>query len=106
MHAALGATDTAFLQQFRQAFPGTLMLPSSPDVDTASAMLGGGLADLVVMGRPFIANPDLVERMRCGWPLAMAFDHTVYGGTAAGYTDYPFYAPSPKTDMSSAYALA
>ena len=106
VHAALGATDTAFLQQFRQAFPGTLMLPSSPDVDTASAMLGGGLADLVVMGRPFIANPDLVERMRCGWPLAMAFDHTVYGGTAAGYTDYPFYALSRKTDMSSADALA
>ena len=44
--------------------------------------------------------------MRCGWPLAMAFDHTVYGGTAAGYTDYPFYALSRKTDMSSADALA
>ena len=89
VHAAFGAADAAFPAQFRQAFRGTLMLAASPDA--ASALLDGGLADLVVMGRPFIANPDLVERLRHGWPLAMAANDTVYGGGAAGYTDYPSY---------------
>lgn len=90
VHATFGAADAAFPAQFRQAFGGTLMRPARPEA--ARALLDGGLADLVVMGRPFIANPDLVERLRHGWPLAMAANDTVYGGGAAGYTDYPAYA--------------
>lgn len=102
VHAAFGAADAEFAQPFRQAFHGTLMLPASPEA--ARALLGGGLADLVVMGCPFISNPDLVERMRHGWPLAMAANDTVYGGGAAGYTDYPLYA-RPR-ELRSAGALA
>lgn len=105
VHAAFGAADNAFIQQFRQAFRGNLMLPSPPNVATAAAMLSSGLADLVVMGRPFIANPDLVERMRHSRPLAMASDETIYGGGAAGYTDYPFYQPAHKAELTSANAL-
>ncbi|MDD5481055.1 alkene reductase [Rhodoferax sp.] len=46
-------------------------------------------ADLVAFGRPFIANPDLVERLRKGKPLAESDRSTWYGGGAKGYTDYP-----------------
>ncbi|MBF5006165.1 alkene reductase [Diaphorobacter caeni] len=106
VHAAFAATDAAFPLQFRQVFHGTLMRPSSPDTAAVSAMLDQGLADLVVMGRPFISNPDLVERMRNGWPLSMASDNTVYGGGSAGYTDYPRYQPNHEADTSSADALA
>ena len=47
-------------------------------------------ADLLCFGRPFIANPDLVERLRDGLPLAPeAPKDTWYGGRAHGYTDFP-----------------
>ena len=51
------------------------------------AVLDG--ADLVAFGRPFIANPDLAERLRKGKPLAEGDRNTWYGGGAKGYTDYP-----------------
>ncbi|CAM5191393.1 N-ethylmaleimide reductase [Oligella ureolytica] len=50
-----------------------------------------GLADLVAFGRPFISNPDLVERMQNGWPLVEPDLATFYGGTEVGYTDYENY---------------
>jgi 2,4-dienoyl-CoA reductase-like NADH-dependent reductase (Old Yellow Enzyme family) len=46
-------------------------------------------ADLIAFGRPFIANPDLVERLKSGAPLAQLNPATLYGGGAEGYTDYP-----------------
>lgn len=49
-------------------------------------------ADLVAFGRPFISNPDLVRRLREGLPLAELNRKTLYGGGAAGYTDYPAWA--------------
>ena len=51
--------------------------------------IGGGHADLVAFGKPFISNPDLVRRLRENAPLAALDRDTLYGGTAAGYTDYP-----------------
>ena len=48
-----------------------------------------GRADLVAFGRPFIANPDLVHRLRENAPLAAVNPKTLYGGGAEGYTDYP-----------------
>ena len=47
------------------------------------------LADLIAFGRPFISNPDLVERLRDGLDLAEPDRATLYGGGAHGYTDYP-----------------
>jgi len=49
----------------------------------------GGAADMVAFGRPFISNPDLVHRLREDAPLATLHIETLYGGGAAGYTDYP-----------------
>jgi len=46
-------------------------------------------ADLVAFGRAFISNPDLVERLKTGAPLAPLHPATLYGGGAEGYTDYP-----------------
>ena len=46
-------------------------------------------ADLVAFGKPFIANPDLVRRLRLDAPLNEPDKATFYGGGAEGYTDYP-----------------
>ena len=46
-------------------------------------------ADLVAFGKPFIANPDLVRRLREGAPLNVPDKATFYGGGAKGYIDYP-----------------
>jgi N-ethylmaleimide reductase len=55
-------------------------------------MLAAG-ADLVALGRPFLANPDLVARLRLGAPLNPVRDrYLMYVGGAAGYNDYPALA--------------
>jgi N-ethylmaleimide reductase len=51
--------------------------------------LQSGYADLVAFGRPFIANPDLVERFHRNAPLNELDRDTLFGGGARGYTDYP-----------------
>ena len=51
--------------------------------------VANGAADLVAFGKPFISNPDLVRRLRDDAPLAPVNRDTLYGGGAAGYTDYP-----------------
>jgi len=57
--------------------------------------VASGRADMVAFGRPFISNPDLVERLRVDAPLALPDRATFYGGDAHGYTDYPTQAPAP-----------
>ena len=57
-------------------------------------LLATGLADAVVVGRPFLANPDLAERWRRGAALNEPDPSTFYGGGAEGYTDYPTLAAS------------
>ena len=62
--------------------------------DNAAPKIEGDGADLIVFGRHFIANPDLVERLRSGLPLN-TYDRTTFYGAdppEKGYTDYPFYA--------------
>jgi N-ethylmaleimide reductase len=54
----------------------------------------GGAADMVAFGKLFISNPDLVARLRNESPLAALNQATLYGGGAAGYTDYPALAPA------------
>ncbi|MGO9771138.1 MAG: alkene reductase, partial [Roseiarcus sp.] len=56
--------------------------------ELADAAIASGAADLVAFGRPFIANPDLVERFKKSAPLAEPDPATFYGGEAHGYTDY------------------
>lgn len=56
---------------------------------TAIAAIAGGAAEMVAFGRAFVSNPDLVTRLRMDAPLAAVNRDTLYGGGAAGYTDYP-----------------
>jgi N-ethylmaleimide reductase len=73
----------------RRHFQGPLILNSDYTVDSAQAALDSGVADAIAFGRPFIANPDLVERLRTGAPLNMWDAKTFYTQGAEGYTDYP-----------------
>lgn len=85
--------EANFFVHFRKAYPGTLIVAGGFDQLSAEAALQAGKADLIGFGSPFIANPDLVERMAHGWPLAQAERETFYGlHGARGYTDYPRYA--------------
>ncbi|MBN8503509.1 MAG: alkene reductase [Burkholderiales bacterium] len=73
----------------RQHFRGTLLLNGGFDAVSAEAALQEGRADAIVFGRAFIANPDLVDRLREGVFLADYEPSRLYGGGAEGYTDYP-----------------
>lgn len=79
----------AFRGQLRDAFKGLLIFCGKYDGDSAQSLVAGGVGDAVAFGRPFIANPDLVERLRVKAPLNTADRTTFYGGGAQGYTDYP-----------------
>lgn len=59
----------------------------------AMGVIASGAADMVAFGRPFISNPDLVNRLRLNAPLAAVNVESLYGGGAAGYTDYPVLDP-------------
>jgi len=76
-------------QRLRDAFDGTYIANGGYDGARAHASLATGAADLVSFGTPFIANPDLVDRLATGQALTEANPETFYGGDEAGYTDYP-----------------
>jgi len=73
----------------RDMFSGAYIANNGYTRDMAIAAVRDGRADMVAFGRPFIANPDLVERLRQDAPLAGIDPATLYGGGAEGYTDYP-----------------
>lgn len=73
----------------RQHFRGPLVLNSDYTAQSAQAALDSGIADAIAFGRPFISNPDLVERLRTGAPLNALDKTSLYSQGAEGYTDYP-----------------
>ena len=95
VHVIEGATggdrdNIAFdYDALRSRFRGTWIVNNGYDRDSAVAAIESGHADLVAFGRPFIANPDLVERLRRDLPQAQIDADTLYGGGAKGYIDYP-----------------
>lgn len=82
----------AFRRGLRQRFAGTLVYCGAYGRDSAGERIREGLADAIAFGRPYIANPDLVERFRRGARLNEPNPATFYGGGAEGYTDYPALA--------------
>ncbi len=74
---------------FRPLYPGTLIVAGGYTLERANAVLKAGLADLVAFGQLFLANPDLVERLRRGAALNTPNPASYYGGGAGGYIDYP-----------------
>jgi N-ethylmaleimide reductase len=81
----------------RPLWKGTLIAAGNFDLARAQAAVRDGRADLVAFGRDFIANPDLVTRLRNGHPLAPRNPAEWYGSGAEGYTDYPRWGTTPST---------
>lgn len=73
----------------RNRFKGTYIANNGYDFELATKVLATSEADLIAFGKPFISNPDLVERLKKGAPLNAPDKATFYGGGAKGYTDYP-----------------
>ncbi len=90
----IGLTDTLHENAvnnaalFRSVFNGLLLSAAAYTPESAAQAIEQNHADAVVFGRLFIANPDLVERIRENHPLNRADRATFYGGTEHGYTDY------------------
>jgi len=98
IHVIEGATRTSRegyagfdAHELRAVFEGGYIGNNRYDLALAQARVASGEVDAVAFGRPFISNPDLVERLRRGLPLAEPDQTTFYGGDAHGYTDYPAY---------------
>jgi N-ethylmaleimide reductase len=85
--------DHALLAKARAVFPGAFIWCGGfNDRERAQASLETGLVDLIAFGRPYIANSDLAERLKHGWPLAKADRSTYYTRRGeVGYTDFPAY---------------
>ncbi|MBE1529910.1 N-ethylmaleimide reductase [Sphingopyxis sp. OAS728] len=94
--------DHALLAKARAAFPGAFIWCGGfTDREQAQASLDTGLVDLIAFGRPYIANPDLAQRLENGWPLAVADRSTYYTRDGeAGYTDFPAHS----NDMANSSA--
>jgi len=85
-----GSTQVPKLSpEIRKVFPGVLVLNQDYSLEAAQADLDSGVADAIAFGRKFIANPDLVERLRTGAPLNADDQRTWYSDGPEGYIDYP-----------------
>jgi N-ethylmaleimide reductase len=81
--------DGIDFKALRGRFSGAYIANNQYTLDLAEKMLAEGNADLFSFGRPFLANPDLVDRLRTGAPLAEAPKEYWYGGGSVGYSDWP-----------------
>ncbi|RST11815.1 alkene reductase [Streptomyces sp. WAC05374] len=99
LHTVFADPDDALWQDLRKRWSGTLVanpalgwggpLPADGGRQAGERLLAAG-ADLIALGRAFMSNPDLVERLRTGAPLNPLRDEGwMYAGGEAGYTDYP-----------------
>lgn len=84
-----------FKKRLRAVFPGRLIYAGKYTAGRAREALRQGWADLIAFGRPFVANPDLVERAAADHPWAEHQRATLFGGGAQGLTDYPRWSGQP-----------
>ncbi|MGW8887994.1 alkene reductase [Streptomyces sp. NPDC055749] len=102
LHVVFADPDQPLFRSIRKSWPGTLIanpvlgwggpLPADGGRLAGERLLDAG-ADLISLGRSFLANPDLVERLRLGAPLNPVRDQgLMYTGGETGYTDYPVLA--------------
>jgi N-ethylmaleimide reductase len=91
-HTAMGAPQVPPLikQKFRELFKGALILSGGYDAARAEKDLADGKCDLIAVGRPILANPDLVARWKAGAELNAPDINTFYTPGPQGYTDYPY----------------
>lgn len=90
-HSSMGAppVPASMKATFRNAFKGKLILSGGYDAARAESDLAAGKCDLIAVGKPFLANPDLVTRWKTGLALNAPDMNTFYTPGAKGYTDYP-----------------
>ena len=82
------------LPEFRAVFTGPLMGNCGYTQATGEEAIATAQADLIAFGRPYLSNPDLVERFANGWELNPPADMKSWSApTAEGYTDFPFHPP-------------
>lgn len=84
--------DNFSFAALRELYKGIYIANNGYDLPLALKARADNLADLICFGRPFIANPDLVERLKVGADLVNAPRETWYGNGAKGYTDWPVLA--------------
>lgn len=77
-------------KRYRPVYRGTLMINTNFNRERGNKIIEDGLADLVAYGKPFISNPDIVERFKVNAPLNEWDESTFYVPGEKGYTDYPF----------------
>lgn len=91
--SVLGEPSSPLVQDLRARFGGPVIVNSGfstvTGLDDVEKIIDGDLAELVAVGREYLANPDLAERWRTGAALNEPNPATFYGGAAEGYTDYP-----------------
>ncbi|EIA07208.1 alkene reductase [Flavobacterium frigoris] len=95
-HSAMGAppVPTEIKKMIRKNFKNTIIQCGGYDMETAEQAIENGLTDLVAFGRPYINNPDLVQRFKNDWPLSQDLNADLfYTADEKGYTDYPSYKP-------------
>jgi N-ethylmaleimide reductase len=93
-HSAMGApvVPLELKKRIRGAFQNTIILSGGYDVQRAEADIESGLGDLIAFGRPFINNPDFVERLKNDLTLSHNLNMDLfYTADEKGYTDYPVY---------------
>ena len=93
-HAPMGAPPVpdSIKATFRSVFKGALILSGGYDAARAESDLAAGKCDLIAVGRPFLANPDLVARWKAGAAVNAPDFATFYTPGPKGYTDYPTLA--------------
>jgi N-ethylmaleimide reductase len=120
LHLVYADPDAGLFRRIRADWPGTLVanpilpaaqIPADGGFQAAERLLAAG-ADLISLGRPFLANPDLVARLRAAAPVNPVRDKgLMYVGGESGYTDYPTWDPAssrsarPRVSTPSATAL-
>ncbi|MFF1481383.1 alkene reductase [Streptomyces sp. NPDC058301] len=114
LHLELADPEQPSFTRIRNGWPGTLIanpnlgwpapLPADGGRKAAERLLAAG-ADVIALGRAFLANPDLVERLRVGAPLNEVRDkYTMYVGGPTGYNDYPTWSDPADRVLTSGRA--
>lgn len=94
------------LSEFRALYDGMLMGNVGYTKAKAEAKLEAGDADMIAFGRPYITNPDLVDRFRHNWPLHSSDNMAHwYGGGAHGYSDYETFRHETGQDRMSSFIV-